>query len=119
MKKKYLICILLIIIILIPTIFLIFQPKEVIKKDIKIIEKEEVNDNLKHPRYKDLGIVSAKKPYSTHLFWELNNGYLLLVDSTSRRDLLLSTDKGANWDAFGTGSFSSGKITDDRNIVAA
>ena len=72
-----------------------------------------------HPRYKDLGIVSAKKPFSAQLFFELDNGYLLLVDSTSRRDLLLSTDKGANWDVFGTGSFGSGKITDDRNIVAA
>ena len=74
---------------------------------------------MRHPRYKDLGIVSAKKPYKAQLFWELNNGYLLLVDSTSRRDLLISTDKGDNWDTFGTGSFSSGKISDDRNIIAA
>ena len=74
---------------------------------------------MNSPHYKDLSIVSAKKPYSAQLFWELNNGYLLLVDSTSRRDLLISIDKGDNWDAFDTGSFSSGKITDDRNIVAA
>ena len=74
---------------------------------------------MRHPRYKDLGIVSTKKPYKAQLFWELNNGYLLLVDSTSRRDLLISTDKGLNWDTFGTGSFSSGKITDDRNIIGS
>ena len=73
---------------------------------------------MKYNNYTDLGIISAKKPFNTHLFWELNNGYLLLIDSTSRRDLLISTDKGANWDSFGTGSFTSGKITDDRNIVA-
>ena len=74
---------------------------------------------MRHPRYKDLGIVSAKKPYKAQLFWELNNGYLLLVDSTSRRDLLISTDKGDNWDTFDTGSFTDGKISDDRNIIAA
>ena len=74
---------------------------------------------MKYFNYTDLGIVSAKKPFNTHLFWELNNGYLLLVDSTSRRDLLISTDKGANWDNFGTGNFTSGKITDDRNIIGS
>ncbi len=67
-------------------------------------------------RFKALGITSTKKPFNTHLWWEMSNGDLLLVDSTSQTDLLISDDKGANWNTVSTGSFSGGKITRTQNI---
>ncbi len=70
-------------------------------------------------RFISLGITSGKLPSKPFLFIELEDGKLILVDSTSQTDILLSTDKGANWDTFGTGDFSSGKISLAQNIVSA
>jgi hypothetical protein len=52
---------------------------------------------MKYYDYEDLGIVSAKKPFNTHLWWEHSTYGLFLVDSTSQDKLLYSTDKGDNW----------------------
>ena len=81
MKGK---CCIIIILILISG-FLITYP----------IEEEE--NNLKHYRYKDLGIVSPNKPLNTHLFIEASDGDLYMVDSVDNTLIIKSVDKGANW----------------------
>ena len=57
----------------------------------------EVNDTIKYYNYEDLGIVSAKKPFNTHLWWVISDTLWLMVDSTNQLVLLKSVDKGANW----------------------
>ncbi|KKL49638.1 hypothetical protein LCGC14_2313490, partial [marine sediment metagenome] len=52
---------------------------------------------MQHRRYKALGIVSAKKPQTTHLWWETDAGGLYLVDSADNTKIYYSSDKGANW----------------------
>ena len=44
---------------------------------------------------------------------------LLLVDSTSTTDLLISDDKGVNWNTVQTGSFTDGKISKTNPIISA
>ena len=60
----------------------------------KPIEEEP---EVKTYRFKDLGIVSAKKPFNTHLWWEHTTYGLVLVDSADQTKLFISTDKGDNW----------------------
>lgn len=52
---------------------------------------------VKSYRYVDLGIVSAKLPFNTHLWWEHATYGLFLVDSTDQTKLFYSTDEGDNW----------------------
>ena len=52
---------------------------------------------MKYYNYTDLGIVSAKKPFNAHLFWEHSTYGLILVDSADQTKLFISTDKGDNW----------------------
>ena len=52
---------------------------------------------MEYKNYTDLGIVSAKKPFNTHLLIETSTGNLYMVDSTDQTSLLKSTDKGDNW----------------------
>lgn len=52
---------------------------------------------MKHYRFRDLSIVSAKKPFNAQLFWEHSTYGLILVDSGDQTKLLISTDKGDNW----------------------
>ncbi|KKL18359.1 hypothetical protein LCGC14_2476290, partial [marine sediment metagenome] len=52
---------------------------------------------MQHRRYKALGITSAKKPQTTHLWWETDAGGLYLVDSADNTKIYYSSDKGANW----------------------
>ena len=60
------------------------------------LKQEEEEMELR--RYKDLGIVSAKKPQNTHLWVETNSaGTLYAVDSADNTDLIKTTDKGDNW----------------------
>lgn len=60
-----------------------------------IPEKEE---DMQLRRYKDLGIVSAKKPQNTHLWGETNSaGTLYAVDSADNTNLIKTTDKCDNW----------------------
>ena len=80
MKEK---CIIIIILILISG-FLITYPIE-----------EEPEMELK--RFKDLGIVSSKKPFNTHLWWEHPTYGLVLVDADDQTKLFISTDKADNW----------------------
>ena len=70
-------------------------------------------------RYKALENDSSKKPPSTNLVWEMTNGDLMLVDSTSLTDLLISDDKGASWNSVDTGEFNNGVITRGQNIQMA
>lgn len=72
--------------------------------------------NYKYYNYNDLNITSSKKPLNSHLFIELSNGHLLLVDSTSQTDLLISNDKGEAWNEVDTGAFNNGKITRTQKI---
>ena len=90
MKKKWLITILLIIIILFPINYSSFQETEIFQ------EKDEVKEDLKHYRFKDLGITSAKKPLTTHLWFETTAGVLYLVDSIDPTKVYKSVDKGDN-----------------------
>ena len=69
--------------------------------------------------YRNLNILSPKKPINTHLFIELANGALLLIDSTSTTDLLISDNKGVNWNTVQTGSFTDGKISKTNPIISA
>lgn len=75
--------------------------------------------NYEYWNYIDLSITSSKLPRNPHLFIELDNGYLILVDSTSFADILISTDKGENWDIFQTGDFTDGKITVAAEVYSA
>ena len=59
--------------------------------------EDEGENNLKHYRYKDIGIVSAKKPFNTHLWWGHSTYGLVLVDSGDQTKLYISTDKSDNW----------------------
>ncbi|MCK5317227.1 MAG: hypothetical protein KAJ55_04900, partial [Anaerolineales bacterium] len=52
---------------------------------------------MKHDRYKDLGIVSAKKPADAYRIIETEAGVLYMVDSADEDVLLKSVDKGDNW----------------------
>lgn len=52
---------------------------------------------MKYNNYTDLGIVSSKKPTDLHLFFEINSGFLYLVDSADRTKFYKSLDKGDNW----------------------
>lgn len=51
--------------------------------------------------------------------WELSNGHLLIVDSTSQTDLLISDDKGTAWNEIDTGDFTNGKISRTTKIQMA
>ncbi|KKK46823.1 hypothetical protein LCGC14_3161400 [marine sediment metagenome] len=48
-------------------------------------------------RFKALGITSARKPVHTHLFIEISNGNIYIVDSVDSTKIYKSTDKGENW----------------------
>lgn len=53
--------------------------------------------------YVDLNIVSAKKPFNTHLFWEHTTYGIFMIDSTNQAVLLGSTKArllidGSDWD---------------------
>ena len=52
---------------------------------------------MQHRRFKALSIVSAKKPFNTHLWVETSAGVLWLVDSLDQTKLYKSTDKADNW----------------------
>ena len=52
---------------------------------------------MQHRRFKTLGIVSSKKPFNTHLWWEHSTYGLILVDSGDQTKLFISTDKADNW----------------------
>ena len=52
---------------------------------------------MQHRRFKDLSIVSAKKPFNAQLFWEHATYGLILVDSGDQTKLFISVDKGDNW----------------------
>ena len=62
-----------------------------------IEKKEHPGEDLKHPRYKDLGIVSAKKPADAYRIIETEIRVLYMVDSADEDTLLKSIDNGANW----------------------
>ena len=47
--------------------------------------------------YTDLGIISTKKPFNTHLFWEHSIYGLILVDVDDQTKLFISTNKGDSW----------------------
>jgi hypothetical protein len=73
---------------------------------------------MEYNNYTNLGITSAKKPASNHLIVEMANGDLIMVDSTSTTDLIISDDKGANWDSVDTGDFTSGVLSRTNPIKA-
>ena len=57
---------------------------------------------MKHYRFKDLGITSTKKPFSTHLWWVHSTYGIFMVDSTNQAVLLHSTKArllvdGSDW----------------------
>ena len=52
---------------------------------------------MKYEDYIDLGIVSAKKPQNSHLWFELNSGMLYLVDLADPTKMYYSDDKGLTW----------------------
>ena len=58
---------------------------------------------MKHRRFQDLSIVSTKKPFNTHLWWEHSTYGFLMVDSADQTVLLFSTKArllvdGSDWD---------------------
>ena len=61
---------------------------------------------MKHSRFKDLGIVSAKKPKNTHLWWVISTILIYMVDSSNPKVLLKSIDKGENWTTVETRTFN-------------
>ncbi len=71
--------------------FMISIPKEIV---IKQVEREE----MKYDTYNDLGIVSPKKPQSTHLMYEHSDGSLYMVDSVDNTTIIKSEDKGKTWE---------------------
>ena len=57
---------------------------------------------MKYFNFTDLGIVSTKKPFNTHLFWEHSTYGFIMVDSTNQAVLLHSTKArllvdGSDW----------------------
>ena len=48
-------------------------------------------------KFKDISIVSAKKPISSNLWWETVAGGLYLVDSGNDKHIFYSSDKADNW----------------------
>ena len=66
------------------SVFFFFAPQEGVEK-------------VKYDNYTDLEIVSVKKPFNAHLFWEHSTYGLILVDLDDQTKLFISTDKGDNW----------------------
>ncbi len=75
MKKKVVLIGIILVLILIP-IFLIILVKD---------------DNMERKAYTNLGIVSTKKPFNTHLWWFHSTYGIVMVDSTNQTVLLHST----------------------------
>lgn len=67
----------------------------------------------------DTGVSCAKKPHNPTLFWEMDNGDLILVPHTDRSQLVVSDDKGENFDSVDTGDFNNGVIQRTNDIYCA
>ena len=76
-KKTILMVSIIILIIVLPILFL--------------IPIEEDGDNMEYDNYIDLGIISTKKPFNTHLWWFHSTYGIVMVDSTNQTVLLHST----------------------------
>lgn len=53
--------------------------------------------NYKYYNYENLSIVSSRKPFNTHLWWEHATYGLILVDSVDQEKLYISTNKCKSW----------------------
>ena len=86
---------------------------------IPLEENLEEIENMEYENYIDLKIISPKKPMAPSLFFEIDNGHLIMVDSSDRNDLIISDNKGETWNEIDTGEFNNGVITRTRDIQAA